>query len=97
MDWTRTVNQATRNSRPAQRTPRRGLRGIGVKVALVVLLVGGTVIGHAMRKAGCGHGQRSFGSSFLSAAFSEDDLKDLGHPRYATSAAHCPPCSAAHG
>ncbi len=59
MDWTRTVNQATRNSRPAQRTPRRGLRGIGVGVALVVLLVGGTVIGHAMRKAGCRHGRQA--------------------------------------
>ncbi|MDP9368167.1 MAG: hypothetical protein M3Q03_07820 [Chloroflexota bacterium] len=31
--------------------------------------------------------KRSFGSSFPSAAFSEDDLKDLCHAHYATSAA----------
>ncbi len=65
MDWTRTVNQATRTSHPAERTLRRGVRGIGCGVALVVLVVGGTAIGHALREAGCGHGRQAVIRQFV--------------------------------
>ena len=71
--------------------PRRIVRPAAVIAAVALLLVGGTLVGRAVRDLGCGHGERGVLTQLAplggaGVTVSEDALKDTCVAQYATVA-----------
>ena len=78
------------NAHPDDERRRPGRVAAGAMV--VLLLLAGTLGGKALREAGCGHGREAVIAQLVPlggarATFSEDDLADLCHALYTTTAA----------
>ncbi len=71
--------------------PRRMVRSAAIIAAVVLLLIGGTLVGRAVRDLGCGHGERDILTQLAplggaGVTVSEDALKDSCVAQYATVA-----------
>lgn len=68
-----------------------GLGRVAAGAMVAVLLLGGIFAGNAISKAGCGHGREEIIAQLVPlggarATFSEDNIKDLCHAMYTTTA-----------
>ncbi len=87
--WTAVTH---RRSERARAGGPRVVRRIGVGATVAVLLVAGSLVGNAVRHAGCGQGREEIIAQLVPfdrarAIFSEDKIKDLCHAGYMTTAA----------
>ncbi len=87
--WTAVTHQRSERARAGG---PRVVRLIGVGATVAVLLVAGSLVGNAVRQAGCGQGREEIISQLAPfggarATFSEDKIKDLCHAGYMTRAA----------
>ncbi|MDP9357760.1 MAG: hypothetical protein M3Q71_04235 [Chloroflexota bacterium] len=82
---------ATNRPSEAGAGARWAVRRVAVGATVAVLLVTGTLVGYAVRQAGCGQGREAVIAHLVPiggarATFSEDEIKDLCHARYTTTA-----------